>query len=139
MQLNRLLVVGLSVAAVSAGVGAMQQLSTPEAVSTFATSLEACTKARAATAHPLMRTFVIEHTIAGEEDGRCSYTQTMPGRMTMQCKLSPEGRNGLAAEIRAMSEGGPLRGGSSVAAPEWMKACEIVTASGVRTPAVKPR
>jgi hypothetical protein len=112
-------------------------LATADEIRTFADSLEACKAGKAATAHPLMRSFVIEHTVTGEKDAACMYSQTMPGKMTMECAFSPKGRALMATEIRASAAGGPMRGGTSQAQPEWAKECELVTASGARSPMVR--
>jgi hypothetical protein len=108
-----------------------------EDVRTFADALESCKTGKVATAHPLMKSFVIEHTVTGDKDAACGYVQTMPGKMTMECKFSASGRKLMAAELRASVAGGPMRGGTSMAQPEWAKECEIVTASGARSPMVK--
>lgn len=108
-----------------------------DAVRAFADALDTCTAGKVATAHPLMRSFVVEHTIAGEKDASCGYSQTMPGKMTMECKFSAAGRKAMAGELRASVAGGPMRGGTSQAQPEWAKECEIVTASGTRSPMIK--
>ena len=112
----------------------------PEQVGVFADALEACRAGKVATAHPLMKSFVIEHTITGakgEKLDACGYVQTMPGKMTMECAFSLENRKLMAAELRASAAGGPMRGGTSQAQPEWAKECEIVTASGARSPMVR--
>lgn len=106
-------------------------------VRAFADSLEACKAGKVATAHPLMKSFVIEHTVSAEKDAACGYVQTMPGKMTMECKFSASGRKLMAAELRASAAGGPMRGGTSQAQPEWARECEIVTASGARSPMVR--
>jgi hypothetical protein len=56
--------------------------------------------------------------------------------MTMECAFSAAGRKAMAAEIRKLADGGSLTGGTSQAQPEWAKECEIVTASGARSPMV---
>lgn len=103
----------------------------------FADALDACKTGKVATAHPLMKSFVIEHTITGEKESACAYSQTMPGKMTMECRFSPANRKLMAAELRASAAGGPMRGGTSQAQPEWARECEIVTASGARSPMVR--
>jgi hypothetical protein len=131
----------LTALVVSAGTGlaAAQALSTPAEVEAFAVALESCTAARAATPHPLMRSFVIEHAVDGEKDKACAYSQTMPGKMKMVCALSADGRKGLAAELRAMAAGGPMKGSTSAAGPAWMKECEIEMPDGKRIPAATGR
>jgi hypothetical protein len=108
-----------------------------EDVRAFADGLESCKTGKVATAHPLMKSFVIEHTVTGDKDATCGYVQTMPGKMTMECKFTASGRKLMAAELRASVAGGPMRGGTSMAQPEWAKECEIVTASGTRSPMVR--
>jgi hypothetical protein len=108
-----------------------------EEVRAFADSLDACKAGKVATPHPLMKSFVIEHAVTGEKGAACSYSQTMPGKMTMECAFTPAGRKAMAADIRATAAGGPMRGGTSQAQPEWAKECELVTASGARSPMVR--
>lgn len=109
-------------------------LGTPDQIRVFADALDACKAAKVATPHPLMRNFVIEHTVIGEKGAVCAYTQTMPAKMTMECGFTASGRKLMAAEIRKTAEGGAMSGGTSQAQPEWAKECEIVTASGSRSP-----
>lgn len=98
----------------------------------FAAALEACVPATHQTPHPFVRGFVIEHAIAGENDGRCDYTQSMPGNMHMACRLTDAGRAGLAGEFRELAEG-RMSGGTGEQ-PVWTGDCEIVAADGKRTP-----
>lgn len=130
-----LAVIALAAVPVTPGVLAQAQTpAPPAAVRAFADALAACTPATVSTTHPLMRTFVIEHTVAGQQAGRCRYDQTMPGKMRLECAFTPEGRQAMASEIRASAEGGPMSGGTSRTQPAWTSECEIVTASGTRTP-----
>lgn len=98
----------------------------------FAASLEACVVASHQSPHPFVSGFVVEHQISGIEDGHCGYSQTMPGDMRMECKLSEAGRHGLAAEFREMAAG-RMSGGTGEQ-PAWTRDCEIVTADGKRMP-----
>ena len=98
----------------------------------FAEAIEACRAASHQAPHPFVRGFTIEHVVAGEQDGACAYSQTMPGEMRMECKLSKEGRAGLAAEFLAMAEG--RMSGSTSAQPAWTGECEILTKDGKRLP-----
>lgn len=98
----------------------------------FAEALVGCRPAKHQGPHPFVRGFVIDHEIVGESDGACAYTQTMPGGMTMDCKLSSDGRAGLAAEFRELAEG-RMSGGTG-AQPGWTRDCEIVTKDGTRMP-----
>lgn len=98
----------------------------------FAEALVGCRPAKHQGPHPFVRGFVIDHEIVGESDGICAYTQTMPGGMTMDCKLSSDGRAGLAAEFRELAEG-RMSGGTG-AQPAWTRECEIVTRDGKRMP-----
>src|SRR5687768_13410726 len=68
-------------------------------VAAFVEALNSCTAAKAATPHPLMKSFTVEHTIAGARESGCDYRQTMPGKMMMACTLSVEGRKALATEM----------------------------------------
>jgi len=120
-------------------VAAAQSLSTPAEVGTFAAALESCTAATARTRHLLMPTFVVEHTVDGQKGGTCAYRQTMPGNMMMTCGLSETGRVELATEIRKLAEGGPVTGGTTMAAPAWFKECEILMPNGNRVPAAPAR
>lgn len=127
------------VVATGSALAAAQALSTPAEVEAFAAALESCTAAKAATPHPLMRSFVIEHAIDGEKDKACAYSQTMPGKMKMFCAFSAEGRKGFAADLRTMAEGGPMKGSTAAAGPAWMKECEIEMPDGKRIPAATGR
>jgi len=98
----------------------------------FAEALVGCRPARHEGPHPFVKGFEIEHQVTGESGGVCAYTQSMPGGMTMDCKLSVEGRAALAAEFREMAEG-RMSGGTS-SQPSWTRECEIVTQDGKRMP-----
>ena len=98
----------------------------------FAASLEACVAASHRSPHPFVSGFVIEHEIIGLEGELCSYSQTMPGQMRMECKLGSAGRNGLATEFREAAAG--RLGGGTGEQPAWTSDCEIVTAEGKRLP-----
>jgi hypothetical protein len=98
----------------------------------FAEALIGCTVATHQGPHPFVKGFTIEHAIAGETDGRCDYRQTMPGEMRMECRLSADGRAGLAAEFRDQAEG-RMSGGTGTQ-PAWTGECEIVTKDGKRMP-----
>jgi hypothetical protein len=98
----------------------------------FADALQACTASSHTAPHPFMKGFVIEHAIAGEQDGACAYSQTMPGEMRMECKLSEAGRSGLAGEFREQAQG--RMSGSTGAQPAWTGECEIVDKAGKRSP-----
>lgn len=98
----------------------------------FAEAVEACRAASHQGPHPFMKGFTIDHVVAGEQDGACAYSQTMPGEMRMECKLSKEGRAGLAAEFHALAEG--RMSGSTSAQPAWTGECEIITKDGKRLP-----
>jgi hypothetical protein len=60
----------------------------------------------------------------------------MPGKMTMVCALSADGRQALAADVRKMA-GGEMKGSSAGPQPSWAKECEIELPSGARSPMVK--
>lgn len=98
----------------------------------FADALEGCTAATHSAPHPFMPSFTIEHTITGEAGGGCAYSQTMPGEMRMECRLSESGRSGLAGEFREQAQG--RMSGSTGAQPAWTSECEIVGKDGKRTP-----
>ncbi|HEX5694217.1 MAG TPA: hypothetical protein VFY00_06325 [Arenimonas sp.] len=98
----------------------------------FAASLEACVAASHRSPHPFVSGFVIEHQISGLEDGRCNYSQSMPGNMRMECKFSDAGRNAMALEFREMAAG-RMSGGTGEQ-PAWTQDCEIITADGKRMP-----
>ncbi|HBD20028.1 MAG TPA: hypothetical protein DC063_08050 [Arenimonas sp.] len=98
----------------------------------FAEAVEACRAASHQGPHPFMKGFTIDHVVAGEQDGACAYSQTMPGEMRMECKLSKQGRAGLATEFHALAEG--RMSGSTSAQPAWTRECEILTKDGKRLP-----
>lgn len=98
----------------------------------FAGALEACTASSHAAPHPFMKGFTIQHSITGETDGSCGYSQTMPGDMRMECRLSDAGRSGLAGEFREQAQG--RMSGSTGQQPAWTRECEIVAKDGKRTP-----
>jgi hypothetical protein len=98
----------------------------------FAEALVGCRPTRHQGPHPFVKGFVIEHQISGESGAACAYTQTMPGGMTMDCKLSSDGRAALAGEFREMAEG-RMSGGTG-SQPSWTRECEIVTRDGKRMP-----
>ena len=112
-----------------AAAGKAAEIAAPAA---FADALEACTVSRHAAPHPFMRTFTIEHAIAGERDGACAYSQTMPGEMRMECRLSKAGRSDLAGDLREQAQG-RMSGGTG-RQPAWSSQCEIVTKDGKRSP-----
>jgi hypothetical protein len=113
-------------------------LSSPAEVSAFVGALGACTEAKAATPHPLMKSFVVEHTIAGATEPGCNYRQTMPGRVAMVCVLSEEGRAALAADINLYVSGGAMKGSSSGPQPAWWSECELEMPDGKRSPMASP-
>lgn len=98
----------------------------------FADALEGCTLATHGAPHPFMRSFTIEHAITGGNDEACLYSQTMPGGMHMECRLSQAGRRGLATEFREQAQG-RMSGGTGEQ-PAWTSECEIVGKDGKRTP-----
>ena len=128
------LIPALSVVAVHAA----GQLSTPAETQTFLTALDGCSTGKASTPHPLIPSFVVEHTVLGEKNGACDYRQTMPGKMTMVCALTPAGRRTLSADLKTMVSGGPMRGGTNAAQPEWTKECQVELPNGTRIPAAQP-
>jgi hypothetical protein len=99
---------------------------------TFADALEGCTASTHAAPHPFMKGFVIQHVITGEKDDACAYSQTMPGDMRMECRLSEAGRRGLAGEFREQAQG-RMSGGTGEQ-PAWTAECEIVGKDDRRTP-----
>ena len=132
------LCLGLSTALVAVSVvAARQEMSSPAEVGAFVAALDSCSAATMRGPHPLMKAFVIEHTITGDANGSCGYRQTMPGKMNMVCALTPAGRKLLAADMKVMTTGGPMRGGTNQAQPEWFKECEIELPNGSRIPAVQ--
>jgi hypothetical protein len=100
----------------------------------FAAALERCEAAVLKVPHPLVRPFIVTHTVRGETDGRCQYEQTMPGNMTMACAFTADGRAAMAEEIRKLAADGPLRGSTKGPQPAWAKECEIVMPDGKRVP-----
>lgn len=98
----------------------------------FAASLEACVVASHQSPHPFVSGFVVEHAVSGIDGEHCGYSQTMPGGMRMECRLSESGRNALAVEFREMAAG-RMSGGTGEQ-PAWTQECEVVTADGKRMP-----
>ena len=109
-------------------------LSTQTEIAAFAVAVSSCTAAKAATPHPLMRTFVTEHSITGPSAAGCGYRQTMPGRMAMVCALSQAGRDALAAEMKGYAPGGRMSGSTSAAKPVWWSECQIQMPDGTGRP-----
>lgn len=99
----------------------------------FAQRVAACEPSAFSTPHPFVSGFDSEHRIAGEQDGTCRYTQSMPGGMRMECAFTEAGRQAFAAEFKALAAG-RMQGGTDQA-PAWTDECEIVTATGQRLPA----
>lgn len=126
-------------ATVTAGAAQAPAPSTPADVAAFAAALESCTAATARTPHPLMASFTVEHTVSGEANGTCGYRQSMPGKMTMVCALSVEGRKALASDVRKMAAGESMKGSTSALQPPWARECEIELPSGARTPFVQEK
>ncbi len=83
----------------------------PVTCSALAEQLENCVPAACSQRHPLVRSFQIDHRVAGPEGDRCAYTQTVPGDMLMTCRFTAEGRAEMAGLIRQM-ERGDLSGGT---------------------------
>ncbi len=130
----RLQWLALSLAAAALLIGAAfanEPRPVPDAAA-FAAALDTCESARFSHPHPLMRGFDSAHAIQGERDGRCRYTQSMPGGMHMACAFDAAQRSAFAAEFEAMAAG-RLQGGSGEA-KTWQSACEIVTGDGKRMP-----
>lgn len=98
----------------------------------FADALDGCAPSTHAAPHPFMKGFVIQHAIAGEKDGACAYSQTMPGDMRMECGLTEAGRRDLAAEFREQAQG-RMSGGTGKQ-PAWTAECDVVAKNGKRTP-----
>ncbi|MBW8366358.1 MAG: hypothetical protein K0M70_00655 [Arenimonas sp.] len=113
----------------TAGAAAAAEIADP---AQFAGALEGCTASTHAAPHPFVKGFTIEHRITGEADGACGYSQTMPGDMRMECRLSDAGRSGLAGEFREQAQG--RMSGSTREQPAWTRECEIVGRDGKRTP-----
>lgn len=99
----------------------------------FGDAVAACAPARMELAHPFVRGFMVRHAIEGERDGRCAYTQTMPGDMRMECAFSDAGRAAYAAAFADMAAG--RLAGSTGEKPAWADDCAIVTRDGRRIPA----
>lgn len=108
-------------------------------IAAFVTALDSCAPATVATPHLLMKSFTVQHTIAGPKDAGCDYTQTMPGNMKMVCMLSADGRKALAAEMNVYVKGGTISGSTSAAQPTWATECQIESPTGQRSPMVTPR
>ncbi|MFY2764730.1 hypothetical protein [Arenimonas sp. MALMAid1274] len=98
----------------------------------FAEAVQACEAATFESPHPFMRGFIIPHRIVGPADGKCVYSQGMPGDMRMECSLSEEGQAALAAEFREQAAG--RMSGSTAKQPVWAKECSIIGKDGKATP-----
>ncbi len=116
----------------SAPLSASETMAATADPAAFAESLDTCTPASHQAPHPFMKGFTIEHRITGESDGHCDYSQTMPGDMRMECRLTAEGRAGLVAEFREQAQG--RMSGSTSSQPAWTSECEIVAKDGKRIP-----
>jgi hypothetical protein len=139
MKLRAALLVVLSTFFCSLSLHARQDVSTPTETAAFVAGLDACSAAKVRTPHPLMTSFIVEHTVLGTQADKCGYRQTMPGKMTMVCALTAEGRRSLAADLKMMTTGGRMSGGTSSAAPLWSKECEIELPDGKRIPVAQPK
>jgi hypothetical protein len=103
----------------------------------FAAALEECKPATQEMPHPLMANVTIKHTIVGEKNGKCAYTQSMPGNMSMECAFAPESRKSVADSLRWMVKDSRVSGSTKAPVADWMKECEIVMPSGQRVPAAQ--
>jgi hypothetical protein len=130
---------GTIAAAINLPVAAASQKAAPPAIDVepFAAALEECKPATQEMPHPLMPNVMIKHTVTGEKDGKCAYTQSMPGNMSMECAFTPETRKGMADQLRWMAKDSRVSGSTKAPMPEWMKECEIVMPSGQRVPAAQ--
>lgn len=131
LTLTFLLAVALAPAANAAAPGPDAPPADPAALA-FADALRACTAATHDSPHPFVRGFTSAHVVVGEREGRCAYTQTMPGGMVMECAFDAAHRADMADQI-AGAAAGNLSGGTS-RQPAWAGDCEIVTADGKRMP-----
>lgn len=120
----------LAMLAAAAGVGATDAPVAADAAA-FAQAVQACSVARFAHPHPLLRGFSSEHAVLGQDAGGCRYTQSMPGGMRMDCVFDAAGREAFAAEFTAMAAGQFKAGGQSQG---WQQACTIVDKDGKRMP-----
>ena len=100
----------------------------------FADQLRTCAPATAPQPHPFMKSFTIEHAITGVREGRCDYSQTMPGGMRMVCAFDDASRDAYADELERTAKTGAMSGSSKGPQPTWNKACEIETKDGKRMP-----
>lgn len=135
-MLASLLSIALSLL-VSQAPPAVQPSGTAE-IAAFVEAIGTCTEAKAATPHPLMKSFTVEHTISGLQEAGCGYTQTMPGNMKIVCALSPEGRKALASEMSVYVKGGTIAGSTAAPLPTWWRECQLETADGKRSQMAAP-
>jgi hypothetical protein len=126
-------------ASLAATLIATPQKAAPPAIDVepFAAALEECKPATQEMPHPLMPNVTIKHTVIGEKDGKCAYTQSMPGNMAMECAFTPETRKGMADQLRWMAKDSHVSGSTKAPLTGWMKECEIVMPSGQRVPAAQ--
>lgn len=94
----------------------------------LAEAMEGCAPATCRQQHPFMRSFQIEHRVAGPDGVRCAYSQTMPGDMLMTCRFTLEGRAEMAGLIREM-ERGNLSGGTGRESA-MTRECEVRDSKG---------
>ncbi len=100
-------------------------------------ALETCAPAAIEMPHPARASFMMVHTIDGEDaQGACGYTQTMPEDILISCGLSAEGRADLLGSwqrIQAMVETLTLLP-PPPEGPIWIDDCVVVMADGETVP-----
>jgi hypothetical protein len=134
----RLLVIAAALA-LATSIGCAQTTASPQSSAPTAASCQAlpaalrgCEAITCNEPHPFVRSFTMEHRVAGPDGDRCGYTQRMPGDMSMSCRLSEEGRNEMAAQVEEMARGN-LSGGTG-RQNAMTRECEVRDSSGTVVP-----
>ena len=100
--------VAVACAPTSAGTATAPVATLQGGCTAFPDALRACAPSSCGQPHVFAPNFTIEHRITGIEDNACVYTQSMPGEMTMACRLSESGRDELATDMEEFQRTGEL-------------------------------
>lgn len=103
-------------------------------LSDFSRQLQRCGYATAREVHPSNASLTIRYAVNGERDGRCLYTQNLPGDMRMICAFDASQRTALAEEIASGAHSRRLTSGARGDVPAWASSCELETPDGQRVP-----
>ncbi|MEJ0062014.1 MAG: hypothetical protein WDO70_02095 [Alphaproteobacteria bacterium] len=75
----------------------------------FPAMLESCSPYQCSFVHPFTRQ-AMEKNIRGENNGKCLYTEQMPGGGRLECAYTPEMRQAVTEELRNYASGKPISG-----------------------------